>query len=103
MQQKDNVYQSDNDGLLKECMLECLHRATDKPGAVVERNDPHPRGEPGCNSLKLVFDPVNDINCADAIACDDHTPNGFFSAFYQRTDPKGITDFDFCHLSDKDR
>ena len=36
MQQKDDVHQGDNDGLLQERMLEGIHRAGDKLGAVIE-------------------------------------------------------------------
>ena len=52
MQQKDDVHQGDNDGLLQEGMLEGIHRAADQPGAVVERYHPHPRREPGRDGLQ---------------------------------------------------
>ena len=52
-------------------------------------------------ACKLVFDTVDDVNRADAIAGDDHTPDGFFRAFHQRTGPEGIPDLDLGHLADK--
>ena len=50
----------------------------------------------------LVLDAVDDVNRADAIACDDHAPHRFFRAFDQRTGPEGIADLHLGHLADED-
>ena len=44
MQQKDDVHQGDNNGLLKEGMLEGIHREADQPGTVVEWHHSHAGG-----------------------------------------------------------
>ena len=79
-----------------------MDRPLDERGAVVERDDLHPRREPGCQLRDPLLDPVDHVDRADAVTGDDDAPDGFISALEQGADAEGVADLHVRHLTDED-
>ena len=79
-----------------------MDRPLDERGAVVERDDLHPRREPGCQRRDPLLDPVDHVDRADAVTGDDDAPDGFISALEQGADAEGVANLHVRHLTDED-
>src|SRR5438128_4136848 len=102
VEQEDDVDERDDDRLLDEGPPERVDRPLDERGAVVERDDLHPRREPGCQLRDPLLDPVDHVDRADAVTGDDDAPDGFVPALEQGADAEGVADLHVRHLTDED-
>src|SRR5439155_11209577 len=102
MQQKDDVHQGDDNGLLDQCVLERGHGSLDEARAIVERHDRHPAWEPRLNRLQFLFHLVDDVDRADSIAHHHDPTHSFVAPFDQGTGPEGIADLHLGYLAHED-
>src|ERR1700720_1087725 len=77
MEEKDDDYEADDDGLFHEVALQGLDGFLDQTGAVVARHDFHARGERGFDLRELLFHPVDYRQGVQAVAHHHNAAHGF--------------------------
>src|SRR5260370_25218238 len=83
-------------------MAKGIDSGLDQLRTIIERNNMHPRRQPGFDLLDFFLYPVNDFLGVLACSRDDHSANRFGAVLDQGRCPECVADFDRAQILKKD-